>query len=196
MMRAISGTLLGIATLLVPFDASAGTKVTGPLDCTRGPSGQMFHVIVTMPSQVEEGARFAVRVDGVGSGTISHTGLRYIHDMTSDYLIPSGTVLVPGSLKIVPKTGSANVAGSASIAKVGNVIRLTLPGHVENDSSYTSPSFELELEPKSAVGSKVVFQFSSYHVMAKAFIVGDVETTCTPKPQPFTLATATIVAKP
>lgn len=195
MKRALYGTLLGTATLLGGSDASASIKVSGPLDCTRG-GDQTFHVIVTMPTQVEEGSRIAVRVDGVGSGTISHTGLRYIHDMTSEYLIPSVTTLVPGSLKIIPGTGSANVAGSASIAKVGNVIRLTLPGHVDNDSSYTEPSFQFELETKATPGTKIAFQFSGYRVLAKAFIVGDVETTCKPKPQPFTLATVTIVQKP
>ena len=182
MTRAMCGTLVGIATVLAIGDASAGNKVSGPLDCTRGPSGQMFHAIVTMPVQVEQGSKIAVRVDGTGSGTISHSGLRYIHDMTSDYLIPSGTSLVPGSLHI--------------IAKVGNAIRLTLPGHVANDSSYTSPSFEFELETKAPPGTKIPFQFFGYRVLAKAVIIGDVETTCKPKPQPFTIGTSTIVAKP
>jgi hypothetical protein len=176
-------------------DAGAGTTVAAPLECTRGPAGQTFRAIVTMPTQVEQGSKIAIRVDGYGSGTISHTGLRYIHDMTSEFLIPSGTTLVPGSLRLVAGTGTVNVTGTAQIAKVGGVIRLSLPGQVDNGSSYTPPSFEFELETTAAVGTKVAFQFSQYRVLAKAMIIGDVETTCTPKPQPFTLATTTIVAK-
>ena len=69
-------------------------------------------------------------------------------------------------------------------------------GRVDNGSSYTPPSFEFELQATGAVGSKIAFQFSQYRVTAKAMIIGDVDTTCTPKPQPYTLATATVAPKP
>ncbi len=172
----------------------AASAVTVPLECTRGPSGQTHRTTVTFPSQVTAGSKFAVRIDGSSSGTISHTGLNYIHDMTTEYLVPAGTSYVAGSLRVVPGTGSANVAGSARVAKVGNLLRLTLPGHVDNGSSYTPPSFELELTANAAVGSKLALQFWQYRVSANAIFVGDVDTTCNPKPQPYTVATSTVVA--
>lgn len=187
---ALGATLVSGASDL----SAATTTVKVPIECSRGPSGQTFRATVTMPDQVTQGAQFAVRIDGASSGTISHTGLNYIHDMTVEYLVPAGTTYVAGSLRVVPNTGSANVAGSARVAKVGNVLRLTLPGHVENDSSYTPPSIELKLEATASAGSKVNLQFHQYRVSANAIFVGDVDTTCNPKPQPYTLATATIVA--
>lgn len=189
-------SVVALALVLVPHELRAGTAVTVPTECSRGPSGQSFKTIVTMPGQVTQGDKFTIRVDGVSSGTISHTGLRYIHDMISEFLVPQGTTYVAGSLRIIPGTGSANVAGTARIAKVGNVVRLTLPGEVENGSSYTPPSFELQVEAAAAAGSKVAFQFSQYRVTAKAILIGDLDTVCNPKPSPFTLATTVIAAKP
>lgn len=187
---------MAAAVSLAPDAARAGTSVSVPIECSRGPSGQSFRTTISIPAQVTQGEKFTVRVDGVSSGTISHTGLRYIHDMVTEYLLPQGATLVAGSLHLVPGTGSANVTPTASVTRVGNTIRLALPGRVDDGSSYTPPSFEFQLEATAAAGGKIAFQFSQYRVTAKAVIVGDVDTVCTPKPQPYTLATTTVTAKP
>ena len=46
---------------------------------------------------------------------ISHFGLHYIHNMTADYAIPTGTTYVEGSARIVPGTGTANARPGASV---------------------------------------------------------------------------------
>jgi len=175
-------------------DVLAATAVKAPLECTRGPSGQTYRATMTMPAEVTQGSTFTVRVDGASSGTISHTGLNYIHDMTTEFLVPQGTTYVAGSLRVVPGTGSSNVSSTARVSKVGNILRLTLPAHVENDSSYTPPSIELKLQATGAAGSKIAFQLWQIRVSANAIFVGDVDTTCNPKPQAYTLATTTVTA--
>ncbi|MGZ3453255.1 MAG: hypothetical protein ACXVEF_26870 [Polyangiales bacterium] len=180
--------------LVSPTEGGAAVVAKVPIECTHGPSGQTFRATVTMPQEIAQGATFTVRIDATPSGTISHTGLNYIHDMTTDYLVPPGTTYVPGSLRILPNTGTANVATTARVGKVGNILRLTLPAHVENDSSYTPPSIELKLQATGAAGSKIGFQFWQYRVSANAIFVGDVDTTCTPKPQAYTIATTTVTA--
>lgn len=183
------------AVLCVPL-ASGATSVKVPIECSRGPSGQVHSTSVTVPAQVVSGARFVVRIDGQSSGTISHTGLNYIHDMITEYLVPAGTTYVAGSLRVVPGTGSANVAGTARVGKVGNVLRLTLPAHVENGGSYTPPSIEYQLEVTAPVGTKIGLPFHQVRVSANAIFIGDVDTTCVPKPQPYSLATTTVIASP
>lgn len=180
---------------LCASEGAASTAVQVPIECTRGPSGQIHRVSITTPAEVPSGGKFSVRIDGSSSGVIKHTGLNYIRDMTVEYLVPSGVTYVPGSLKLVPNTGTANVSSTARVVKVGNVLRLVMPGHVENGSSYTPPSFELELQAASPVGSKLPIRFSQYLVTANAIFVGDVDTTCTPK-QSNTLGTTTVVAAP
>lgn len=197
MTRVRAGTLavMVLASICVR-PALAATFVKVPIECSRGPSGQFHSTSVTVPSQVAVGARFVVRIDGQSSGTISHTGLNYIHDMTTEYLVPAGTSYVAGSLRVVPNTGSANVAPTARVGKVGNLLRLTLPGHVDNGGSYTPPSIEYQLEVTAPVGTKISLPFHQYRVSANAIFVGDVDTTCVPKPQPYSLATTTVIASP
>jgi hypothetical protein len=175
---------------------AGGAPITAkvPMECTHGPSGQTFKAVVSMPSEITQGTTFTVRVDATPSGTISHTGLNYIHDMTTEYLVPAGTTYVPGSLRVIPGTGTANVATTARVVKVGNIVRLTLPAHVENDSSYTPPSIELKLQATAATGTKIAFQFWQVRVSANAIFVGDIDTTCTPKPQAYTISTTTVTA--
>lgn len=190
----VLGPFVALLACLAPADLHAATAITVPVECSRGPSGQTHRTSISFPTEVKEGETFTVRVDGVSSGTISHTGLNYVHDMTIEYLVPKGTSYVAGSLRVVPNTGSANVAGTARAAKVGDVIRLSMPGHVENGSSYVPPSVEWKLTASAAAKSKLSLQFWQYRVSANAIFVGDVDTTCNPKPQPYTVATASVIA--
>ncbi len=190
---AVVATFIASA-LTVSAPLAAGTTVRIPLTCTRGPSGQEHVVGVSAPVSVAAGATYTVRIDGVPSGKISHTGLNYIFDMSSDYALPSGTTYVPGSAHIVPRTGTPNVAGSARVGYEGGMVRIVMPGHVESGSSYTPPSIEFQLKATAAAGATLGLAFSQYRVKANAFLVGDVNTTCDPRPKPYVIANTKVTA--
>lgn len=194
-MKALSvaATSAALAWTTLP---EAATAVSVPLSCDQGPSGQHADLLVTVPSSVPEGGTFTVRIDGRNSGKISHMGLRYIHDMTTEVLLPSGAGYVDGSARIVPKTGSPNVRPGASVTRQGNAITLVLPAHVEDGSDYTPPSFEFELRATAAAGAKIVQRFSQYRVTAKAIIVGDVHTVCDSVPKPYAIGSTTVTSSP
>jgi hypothetical protein len=172
----------------------AATSVRIPLNCSRGPSGQHCDLIVTVPQSAAEGSTISVRVDGTDSGKVSHTGLNYIHDMTTELLVPSGTMYVTGSGKIIPGTGTENVRPGATVAHRGAAIVMTLPAHVEDGASYTPPSFEYQLKVTASAGATIVHKFSQYRVTANAFIIGDVHTTCDPTPKPYAVGRTSVTA--
>lgn len=191
--RAGSMAILAGAIALVSTAESA-TAVSVPLSCTKGPSGQKAEMLVTVPSSIEEGGVLTVRIDGKNSGTVSHTGLRYIHDMTTQVLIPNGTAYVDGSARIIPNTGTANVRDGARVGKQGGIVTLVLPGHVNDGDNYTPPSFEFKVKVSASAGSTIEQRFWQYKVTAKAIIIGDVLTVCDPTPKPYTIATTTVTA--
>lgn len=174
--------------------AESATAVSVPLSCSKGPSGQKAEMLVTVPASVEEGAVFTVRFDGKNSGAVSHTGLRYIHDMTTQVLIPNGTAYVDGSAKIIPNTGTPNVRDGAKVSKQGGIVTLLLPGHVNDGDNYTPPSFEFKLKVTASAGTKLEQRFWQYKVTAKAIIIGDVLTVCDPTPKPYAIATTNVTA--
>ena len=184
-----------IVAALAPSDVSAGTPLAVLLECSRGPSRQTYHVTANVPDRVAQGERYTVRVDGGPSGTISHVGLRYIHEITTEFLVPAGTGYVSGSLRLVPGTGTANVASGARVEKRGNMLRLILPARVVSGTGYTAPSIELQLVATARPGDELSIQFQSSRVKANVFLVGDVVAACTPRPQPYTLATSTVAAR-
>jgi len=172
----------------------AGTSVTVPLSCNKGPDGQVCKVNVTIPASVEESGTVTVRIDGNNSGKISHTGLNYIYNMTTELRIPDNASYVAGSGRIIPDTGSANVRPGARVTQSGRTIAMVLPAHVEDGQSYTPPSFEFQLKATGAAGSRIVQKFQQYRVTANAIIIGDVHTVCDPKPKPYTIGTTNITA--
>jgi len=184
------------AGLLWSTSLDAGSAVIVPLVCDHGGSGQHADLVVTVPAAAEEGSTFTVRVDGQDSGKISHTGLRYIHDMTTRLLLPNGASYVDGSARIIPGTGTPNVREGASVRRQGNALILSLPGRVEDGSSFTPPSFEFQVKVTAAAGSKVLQRFAQYTVTAKAVLIGDVLTTCEPTPKPYTIGVTTVTAPP
>lgn len=193
----IQAAALATISVIMPWTTTpeAATAVSVPLSCTKGPSGQRAEMLVTVPPSVEEGAVFTVRFDGKNSGTVSHTGLRYIHDMTTQVLVPNGTAYVEGSARIIPNTGTPNVRDGAKVTKQGGIVTLLLPGQVNNGDNYTPPSFELKLQVTAAAGAKIEQRFWQYKVTAKAVIIGDVLTVCDPTPKPYTIASTTVTAK-
>ncbi|HMJ10381.1 MAG TPA: hypothetical protein VK524_03190 [Polyangiaceae bacterium] len=183
------GLLAGLSTLCLSLAVQADApRYNIPIECTKGPSDQRHKVLVSVPATVTEGTAFKVRVDGVNSGKISHTGLNYIFDMGYEWAVPKGAELVEGSLKIVPGTGTENVRKGARISHKAGVIHVLLPARVESGGNYTQPSFEFELKATAAAGATISQVFRRYKVTANAFIVGDVKTTCDPRPKPYFLA--------
>lgn len=193
-----SGLAIPLALVLLGFDspAVAPRRVSIPLTCSRGPSGQEHDVSVTVPSRVPRGSRYKVRVDGVETGKISHIGLNYIFDIWSEWPIPVGTAYVEGSAHVVPATGSANVRPAARVVHGAGAVSLVLPAHVENGATYTPPSFEFELEVTSAEAAWITQRFSGYRVTANAFLIGDVHTSCEPSPKPYPVAVTRVESSP
>ncbi len=189
------GTVL-CAGLVWSASTDAGSAVSVPLVCDHGDGGQHTDLVVTVPATAEEGSTFMVRVDGQSSGKISHTGLLYIHDMTTRLLLPNGASYVDGSARIIDGTGTPNVREGASVRRQGNALVLSLPGRVENGSRFTPPSFEFQVKVTAGAGSKVLQRFAQYTVTAKAILIGDVLTTCEPTPKPYTIGVTTVTALP
>jgi hypothetical protein len=163
------------------------------MECTRGPGGQVFNAIVTMPLAQATGSRFKVRIDSLPSGKVSHTGLNYITDMTTDYLVAEGARYVRDSLRIVPDTGSTNVRAGARAWHDPSGVHLNLPARVQNGDGYTPPSLEFEVEITGPAGSSVSILFDRHRLTANVVVLGDLQTSCVPKPRPYALASAKIL---
>lgn len=192
--KLVLAAFVAVASVSAAAFAAGAMKVKAPLVCTRGDSDQTMNALITMPATAAVGSKFTVRVDGVNSGKISHTGLNYIFDMSTDYIVPDGTRVVDGSVRIVPETGTANVRAGAKAWNDKAGIHTVLPAHVDDGSDFTPPSLEFQLEVTGTAGASMAFKLSQYRVAANAFVVGDVHTVCDPNPKPYTLAT-TVAAK-
>lgn len=144
--------------------------------------------VLHLPKEAPTGSTITVRIDSFPSGKISHFGLHYIYDMATDYPLPRGTSFVPGSARVVPGTGTENVRASARIWHDAAGIHTLLPTRIDNGKSYTPPSFEFQLRIDALAGDSVAVEFSRYEVMANAFLVGNVKTTCTPGARPYAMS--------
>ena len=173
--------------------AGAAIRLRVPLKCSEGPSDQHYDFSAAVPASAAQGSTITVRIDGEDSGKVSHVGLKYIHDMTTEVLLPAGASLVEGSARIVPGTGTANVRTGAKITQQAGGLKLILPARIEAGASYTPPSFEFQLVVTAGPGQKIVQRFSQYRVNANAIIIGDVQTICEPTPKPYPIATTTVV---
>jgi hypothetical protein len=182
-----------VASLGAPATLGAATTPAKvPITCSRGPSGQSFTATVIAPDKTKQGDTYTVRIDSASSGVISHTGLNYLHDMETEYLVPTGTKYVEGSARIVPGTGTPNVQKGALAWHDKGVIHMLLPGKVESGTSHTPPSLEFKLTATSAPGNKLALKFLRYRVTANAIVVGDLKTTCDPTPSPYTIANTVV----
>jgi hypothetical protein len=186
--------VLGSALLADAPSTVLASDQAAPLVCTGGPNGQRFHVGVSVPKEVESGAVYTIRIDGEGSGKISHFGLNYLHDLTVEYVLPSGTSYVDGSAEIVPSTGTANVLADARVSYRNGVITMHLPGRVENGSAYTPPSVAFSVRTTGEVGSWAVLGLSRFSLKANAVVVGDVLVSCEPSPRPYPIGKTLIGA--
>jgi hypothetical protein len=182
------------ATLFTATAVGREVAVHAPIECTRGPGGQRWSAVVSVPAEHPAGGRFAVRIDSAPSGTLAHIGLNYITDMTTDWQVGPGARVVDGSVRVVPDTGTPNVRPGARAWSDASGVHLALPGRVENGEGYTPPSVELEVEVTAAPGGAVTVLFDRQAVTANAIVVGDVRTVCTPRPRPFVIGTTRVVA--
>lgn len=194
--RSTARTTWGAAALIagLTFATSLDAAVKNskaPLVCTRG-GDQTYQVTVTAPDRVAQGGSFTVRIDSFPSGKIEHTGLLHLRDMEAEYAIPAGSKYVDGSAKLVPNTGTANVAKTAKVFHEKGVVHLLLPAKIEAGGSYTPPSIEFQLSATTAPGNDLVLKFQRYSVTAHAVVVGDVKAVCEPKPASFPLFTTTV----
>lgn len=189
-----AGLAAGLVVLGALTMATAAARVTLPLLCNKGPNGQTFNVGIALPSSVEAGAVYAIRLDGTSSGKISHFGLNHLHDMTVEYILPRGTSYVEGSAKLVPGTGTPNVLVDARLWHRAGVVTMRLPGKVENGTDYTPPSITLQVRAIGEPGSAAVMSFNHFELKANAFLVGDVAVSCDPAPKPYSIGTTLITA--
>lgn len=190
-----AGIVAGALILVALAGATAAARITAPLVCNKGPKGQGFNVGVTLPSSVEEGAIYTIRLDGTGSGRIANIGLNYIHDMTVDYVLPAGTSYVEGSAKVVPGTGTPNVLEGSRVWHHGGTLSMRLPGKVANGTEYTPPSLTAQVRAVGAPGSTAVLGFSHFQLEANVLLIGDVSVSCDPVPRPYPIGTTTITAR-
>lgn len=190
-----AGLATGLVVLAALTMASAAARVTLPLVCDKGPSGQRFDVGVTVPSSVEAGAVYTIRLDGSNSGKISHLGLNYLHDMTVEYVLPAGTSYVEGSARLVAGTGTPNVLAGPRLWHHAGIVTMRLPGKVDNGTDYTPPSITLQVRAVGAPGSSAVLGFKHFQLQANAFLVGDVAVSCDPAPKPYPIG-ATLITAP
>jgi hypothetical protein len=161
--------------------------------CTHGDHKNQFTALVTMPASGRPGSEVTVRIASLPSERISHFGLNYIHDMTTDYLLPEGATYVEGSARIVPGTGTANVTPGARVARTGRSLRVTLPAHVENGSGYTPPTVEFALRVDAPPGVALPLKFSHYEMIAHVLLLGELKTTCDPPAGPATIGVTRVV---
>jgi len=199
-MQRVSKRVLGAGAVLAMTLATTTTfgspiAVRVPIVCSRGPSGQALNVAVTMPSSQATGTTFPIRIDSTPSGKISHTGLFYIFDMQTDYLVPAGTAYVEGSARIVPDTGTPNVRANARVWHDAEGIHVVLPARVQNGSGYTPPSVEFQVEIRAPAGTSLALKLSRHRVAASVFLLGTLRTTCDPSSRPYTIGT-TLVGPP
>lgn len=193
--RGAAASLTMMSLLATVAAHAAPTSVTAPLECSRGPETQALHAVVTMPAHRPPGSTLRIRIDGWPSGKISHGGLNYIHDMTTDYLLPAGTRYLEGSARVLPATGTANAREGARVWRDGGRIRLRLPAKIKNGSSFTPPSLEFAVEIQAPAGTLLSLQFDHYEVTANVFLLGDLQTICEPRPKPYTIGVTRVDPK-
>lgn len=177
----------------VAADGAAAERVV-PLTCTRGPDGQSYRTVVTMPASQPIGSTFAIRIAASHVGPVSHFGLNYVSNMAAHFTVPPGTRYLAGSARLVPGTGSANVRASARVTHDARGIHIRLPAHVDNGGSYTPPAIEFRVEAIGPAGTVATLGLIGTGVDASAAIVGNVHTGCTPNPRPYPLGATRIVA--
>jgi hypothetical protein len=165
------------------------------MTCSRGPDPQYYEARAFVPASAPAGSIYTVRVDAATSPKIAGMGLNYLHDMLTDYAVPEGTAYVAGSAHVVDGTGSDNVRPGARALYDNGVVRLHLPGHVDNGSTFTPPAVEFQVKVLAAPGASLPMRWVRHQVTANVFLIGNLDIVCTPKLGALTLGT-TVVTPP
>jgi hypothetical protein len=195
---------LGGAALLVASTTWAANApgpgepvfIKAPMVCSRGPDEQYFETHVTIPPAAPTGSTYAVRIQAAPSPKISGIGLNYLHDMLTDFYVPEGASYVAGSAHVVDGTGSENVRPGARALYDRGFVRLHLPGHVENGSTFTPPALEFQLRVTAAPGASLPVRWVRHRVTANVFLLGNLDVVCTPEAGALTLGTTGVTPAP
>jgi hypothetical protein len=197
--KLMCGAAAGLAATLATTATatSAGpVAVKVAMECSHDPGGRSYAAMVTMPYSGVPGSTFKVRIDGVPTGPIAHTGLNYIHEMITDYRIPAGTTYVADSLRIVPDTGTPNARAGARVWHDAGGIHIDLPAHIDNGQGYTAPTLEFDLRIDAPAGTVLALQFEHYEVLANVILLGDLRSSCEPRPKPYTIGQTRVAPAP
>ena len=195
MCAAAAGSAATLATTATATSAGP-VAVKVAMECSHDPSARSYAAMVTMPYSGETGTTFRVRIDGLPTGPIAHTGLNYIHEMNTDFRIPAGTTYVADSLRIVPETGTPNARAGARAWPDAAGIHINLPAHIDNGHGYTPPSLEFDLRIDAPAGTVLALQFLHYEVLANVILLGDMRSSCEPRPKPYTIGQTMVAAAP
>jgi hypothetical protein len=160
--------------------------------CSRGPDVQYFEARMSVPETAASGSVYAIRIDSVPSAKVAGTGLYYLHDMLTDYALPPGTSYVPGSAHVVTGTGTESLRAGARAWQEDGFIRLYLPGHVDNGTTFTPPSLEFQVKVTAPAGSMLPIQFVRHRLRANVFLLGNLEVVCAPRALGLVLGTTRV----
>lgn len=171
------------------------TTVHPPMVCSRGPGGQHFDATITMPRTAAAGSTITVRIDGVPAPPTSHLGLFHLYNFLTDFRVSEGGRLVEGSVRLVPDSGSPNMRPGARASREGaSTVRLTVPAQIPNGHGFNPPSVEFSVALDGAPGAEVRVLFVRHQLGARVFLLGDIVTTCDPRPGPAVLGSVRITA--
>jgi hypothetical protein len=196
LLSAASAVVLATVATTATATSVGPVAVKVAMECSHDPGARSYSAMVTMPQSGAPGSTFKVRIDGVASGPIAHTGLNYIHEMVTDYRVPAGTTFVADSLRIVPETGTANARAGARAWYDAGGVHIDLPAHIDNGQGYTPPSLEFDLKIDAPAGSVLALQFVHYAVTANVVVLGDLRSSCEPRPKPYTIGETLVAASP
>lgn len=162
--------------------------------CNNGPSTQTFDAVVTMVRSAAAGTTLTVRVDGTPAPPESHVGLYFLYNFVTEFRL-TGARLVEGSLRVLPDTGTANMRpGTRVTAEAGGVLRLVNPAQIPNGAAFNTPSFEFSMVLDGAPGTEARLLFQRYSLDARVFLLGNINTHCTPRANPSVLGAVRITA--
>jgi hypothetical protein len=178
------------------YGTEPATAVRAPMVCSRGPDVQFFEVRLTLPATAPAGSTYTVRIDSVPAAKVSGTGLNYLHDMLTDYYLPQGATYVTGSAHVVSDTGTENVRNGARVWHDNGFVRLHLPGHVDNGSTFTPPSLEFQVKVSAPAGTSLPIQFVRHRLSANVFLLGNLDVVCSPRSGALTIGTTLVTPPP
>ena len=193
----VLGALLVMSTSsLAPAQPADPIVTRAPLVCSHGPGGEFFEVRATLPATAPTGSVYTVRLVSFPAPPVTDRGLNYLHDMVTDYYLPSGASYVPGSARVVDGTGTENVRRGARAWAENGYVRLYLPAHIDKGSGFTPPSVEFQVRVAARPGESLPIRVVRYRVRANVVVAGNVDVVCKPRDGAYTIGTTVVTPAP